>query len=110
VTETQYTAKLKERFRKKGWHVKKNSDRYFSGWPDLTLTMPNRVLQIEVKVNKNPLSPLQELCIKDLNKAGQQTMAIVMRRSDDGEEVIYTLDHKGIASNVKEDFNFLLEE
>lgn len=89
MNETKYTEELKTRFRAKKWYIKKNSDKFFSGWPDLTAIRDGIVLFIEVKVESNGLSELQRKTLIDIAKAGG--LALVMRRRKDHEYVIQVL-------------------
>lgn len=85
MTETQYTAQIRARYEDLGFLVHKVSDRFAKGRPDLTV-WGKQTFAIEVKVDDNPLDPLQEQTLKDIAAVGG--FAFVMHRSKEGHETV----------------------
>jgi hypothetical protein len=55
----------------------KISERFANGWPDCKyIGLQGQHLYVEYKIEKNPLSPLQELMIKKLRKHNVQVWVI----------------------------------
>lgn len=98
MKETNYTDSIKEKFKKAGWLVHKTSERFVAGWPDLLVVKRGTTVFIEVKVKKNPLSILQQKTLVDLAKAG--ALALVMRKQEDGVEILYRVMPTGDYVNL----------
>ena len=94
MNETQYTKKIREQLEKRGYLVHKNSERFSSGWPDLVAIHEIRTIWIEVKVDDNELTALQEKTLKDIARRGGTAFVMWW---DNGKkiEIICKMEHDG---------------
>lgn len=88
MDETYYTnKKLKPRFLAMGCKFKKHhGGRFSSGWPDIEIRWDGEVINIEVKVDDNVVSPLQKKEL--LSIAKHEGWAFVIRKVDDIEYIL----------------------
>ena len=84
--ETRFTRELRQLLESEGALVHKNSERYHSGWPDLTVIMKGKqTFFMEVKVDGNEPTPLQWKTLRDIVKHGGS--AVVVDYHNDTEEI-----------------------
>ena len=97
MKESSYQSKLKKRMESEGCVVIKHHSSGYgeAGIPDLWFGGPTSEGWIEVKVGRNRPTPKQQHVIRKLLDA--DVNAVVIRRAEDGAQVIETADGVGRA-------------
>jgi len=98
MTETQYINKILRPFLKElGFKkIHKSSERFKSGWPDLTCVHApeGETVYIEAKVYPNKLTPIQRNELMEIAQAGAPAYCFIWYPKEK-EQLISVIDHKG---------------
>jgi Holliday junction resolvase len=84
--ETSETQKFQKELRLNGFFVRKISDRFHGGLPDIVAICKGQVFWIEMKVNKNKMTALQEQTTKEIAEKGGLPLCITIRQDINGEK------------------------
>ena len=93
MSETKYVAKLRKRYKDRGFMMHKSAERFSTGWPDLTVVAQGDVFFIEAKYDKNTASKAQLFTLLKITMAGG--VALVLTGNKDGTERLQRMTKTG---------------
>ena len=93
MSETKFVAKLRKRYKDRGYLMHKSAERFSTGWPDLIVVAAGDVFFIEAKYNKNEATKAQLFILRKITLAGG--VGLVMTQNKDGSEQIQRMTTTG---------------
>lgn len=93
MSETKYVAKLRKRFKDRGYMMHKSAERFSTGWPDLTVVAQGEVFFIEVKYGENTATKAQLFTLQKITMAGG--VGLVLMGTKDGTETLWRMTRTG---------------
>jgi VRR-NUC domain len=82
ISERRYQRQVTDYAEMLGWHWwhTLRSEGSPKGWPDLVLIKRPRIVFLEIKAQRTPVTPEQQACINELRACGQE--CYIVRPSD----------------------------
>lgn len=95
LTESKFVKDLRKELFEKGYYTIKMNERFSSGFPDLICIKKGRVIFMEVKVEGNKVTPLQQFNLETLALNGVEALVV---RSLKGEKYITKFHPDGLTT------------
>lgn len=93
MSETKYVAKLRKRYKERGYMMHKSAERFSTGWPDLTVVAKGDVFFIEAKYDKNEATKAQLFTLLKITMAGG--IGLILTGNKDGTENLQRMTKTG---------------